>query len=280
MSFSPTWLALREPADHRARDTMLADRLASFLNAKAAPLIVDLGCGAGSNLRALAPRLGPHQNWVLVDYDPALLAAARERLNAWADTAYADGDTQVLLHKEKTLRVQFRQADLSQSLEGVLDPAPDCVTAAALFDLCSSDFIASAAHQIAHSGAAFFTVLTYDGQEKWLPPHEADDAILAAFIAHQKTDKGFGVSAGPDAPRALKDAFLDAGYDVHEASTPWHLETPRDEALMGELANGIAQAAVETGQVTPERAKAWLAARRLSTHASIGHRDCLALPRR
>ena len=178
------------------------------------------------------------------------------------------------------MRVQFRQADLSQGLETVLDPAPDCVTAAALFDLCSSDFITSAAHHIARSGAAFFTVLTYDGHEEWQPPHEADDAMLAAFIAHQKTDKGFGVSAGPDAPRVLKNAFTDAGYDVHEASTPWRLEAPRDHALMGELASGIAQAAVETGQVTPDDAKAWLTARRFSTHASIGHRDCLALPRR
>ena len=35
--------------------------------------IVDLGCGTGSNLRALAPLLGPRQHWRLVDYDADLL---------------------------------------------------------------------------------------------------------------------------------------------------------------------------------------------------------------
>ena len=49
---------------------------------------------------------------------------------------------------------------------------------------------------------------------------------------------------------------------------------------MAELADGIARAAVETGHVTPELAQAWLSARITATHASIGHRDCLALPRR
>lgn len=280
MSFSPSWLALREPADHRARDEKLAGRLADFLAAKEKPLIVDLGCGAGSNLRALAPRLGAQQDWVLVDYDPALLDAARERLAAWADEARTDGDA-VILHRDgKTIRVRFRQADLSGGLDAVLQPAPDCVTAAALFDLCSVDFITKAAHQIAHSGAAFLTVLTYDGQEEWLPPHEADHAVLSAFIAHQKTDKGFGVSAGPDAPGALRHAFAQAGYDVHEASTPWQLEAPRDSALMADLARGIAQAAIETGRVPSDAAKEWLSARAAATHALIGHRDCLALPRR
>lgn len=280
MSFSPSWLALREPADHRARDERLADRLADFLAAKERPLIVDLGCGAGSNLRALAPRLGPKQDWILVDYDPALLDAARERLTAWADEAWADGDALVLNRDGKTIRVQFRQADLSGGLDAVLQPAPDCVTAAALFDLCSVDFINSAVQQIAQSGAAFLTVLTYDGQEEWTPPHEADHAVLSAFIVHQKTDKGFGVSAGPDAPRALRDAFTQAGYAVHEASTPWRLEAPRDRALMAELAQGIAQAAIETGRVTSDAANAWFSARVAATQALIGHRDSLALPRR
>ncbi|MBU3730998.1 MAG: methyltransferase domain-containing protein [Beijerinckiaceae bacterium] len=279
MSFSPSWLALREPADHRARDQALADRLAAFLAAKEKPLIVDLGCGAGSNLRALAPRLGPKQDWVLVDYDPALLAAARERLIAWATHTQDDGDALHLSYENKTISVRFRQADLSQGLDAVLDPAPDCVTAAALFDLCSVDFIAQAARQIAQRGAAFFTVLTYDGQEEWLPPHEADHAVLSAFIAHQKTDKGFGVSAGPDAPRALQEAFTQAGYEVLEASTPWRLEAPDDRMLMAELANGIAHAATETGQVDRAHIAAWRDARAHATHAIIGHRDCLALPR-
>ena len=173
--------------------------------------------------------------------------------------------------------MQFLQADLSRGLAPVLDPAPDLVTAAALFDLCSADFIAQAARDIAHSGAAFYTVLTYDGMEEWLPPHEADADVLAAFLAHQKTDKGFGVSAGPDTPSALRDAFAQNGFAVHDASTPWLLEAPRDAALMRELAHGIAQATQETGRLDPARIGSWRKAARVS--ARIGHRDLLALRR-
>lgn len=279
MSFSSEWLALREPADHRARDLALAGRLATHLAPVAVPRIVDLGCGTGSNLRALAPLLGPKQDWTLVDYDPELLAASRDRLTRWADEARNDDGALVLTKNEKEIRVHFAQTDLSRGLAALLNSATDLVTAAALFDLCSADFIAKAAREIADSGAAFYTVLTYDGDEQWFPPHAADDAVLGAFVAHQKTDKGFGLSAGPDATQFLSDAFSAAGYAVHEASTPWLLEAPRDSALMGALSEGIANAAAETGRVDPASIDAWRTARADATRASIGHRDLLALPK-
>jgi SAM-dependent methyltransferase len=279
MSFSASWLALREPADHRARDCALADRLALHLAQHSTARLLDLGCGSGSNLRALAPVLGQSQDWTLVDYDAALLAAARDALMAWADQADASKDALVLAKQGKAIRVQFQQADLSQGLQPLLASKPHCVTASALFDLCSADFIAQATHAIAQCGAAFYTVLTYDGVERWHPSHARDEAVLAAFIAHQKTDKGFGISAGPDAPDALAHGFQREGYEVFEASTPWQLEAPRDNMLMAELARGIAAAARETGQVEPILVDDWLAARLAATHAAIGHRDLLALPR-
>lgn len=279
MSFSASWLALREPADHRARDHALAQKLATHLAHHGTAKVMDLGCGSGSNLRALAPDLGAEQEWTLVDYDPLLLDAARQALTAWADQA-AGQDENLLLHKGgKRLKVTFRQADLSRGLGALLHNAPHCVTASALFDLCSEAFIRQAAMDIASAGAAFYTVLTYDGMEHWSPAHEADRDVLAAFIAHQKTDKGFGVSAGPDAPAVLNQAFVDVGYDVTLASTPWQLEAPRDSALMAELASGIAHAALETGRVPATAVHAWCAARHSASHASIGHCDLLALPR-
>ncbi|RZI38309.1 SAM-dependent methyltransferase, partial [Herbaspirillum sp. HC18] len=51
MSFSPDWLALREPADHAARSAHLLSRLATQFGDRDQVSVVDLGCGAGSNLR-------------------------------------------------------------------------------------------------------------------------------------------------------------------------------------------------------------------------------------
>ena len=83
--FSAQWLTLREPADHRARDQALQQRLCVQLTALARTeqrviRLIDLGCGSGSNLRALAAALPFAQHWTLVDYDPLLLAAARATL--------------------------------------------------------------------------------------------------------------------------------------------------------------------------------------------------------
>jgi SAM-dependent methyltransferase len=277
MSFSAEWLALREPADHRARDPGLADALAAHLRGRERVSVVDLGCGAGSNLRALAPRLGPVQAWRLVDYDPALLEAARARLAAWADAAEPRAGGLDLRRGGQRIAVAFHPADLVDALDGALGEAPDLVTAAALFDLGSVAWIEAVAEAVAARGAAFYTVLSYDGTEEWTPPHPADGAVRDAFHAHQGRDKGFGPAAGPDATAALSRAFAARGYRVTTARSPWRLG-PGDEALLAALAEGTAGAGRETGAVDEASIADWLAARRSGAACTVGHLDLLALP--
>lgn len=273
MSFDPAWLALREPADHVARDPALLAALAEALADRPAIEVVDLGCGTGSNLRAVAPHLGPVQAWRLVDHDPALLAAARERLAAWADTCSSEGETLVLRIGVCRLRVRFVEVDLAGSPDAGITGAPDLVTAAALFDLVSPDWIARFVGLLP-AGAAFYTALTYDGREAWTPGHPADEAVHAAFLAHQRRDKGFGPSAGPEATALLARALRHAGRAVHEAHSPWRLPPG---PLAAALARGIAEAARETGLVEPGTAAEWARARE-SAACIVGHRDLLALP--
>jgi len=278
MSFSPDWLDLRESADHRARNAELAERLASCLADRDRVTVVDLGCGLGSNLRGLWRALPARQSWRLVDHDPALLAGARARLAAWADTARDDGDALVLEKDGRRLEVTFSQADLAGDLDAALGERPDLVTAAALFDLCGADWIAHFARAVADRAALFHTVLTYDGQETWEPPHPADPAVREAFVSHQGEDKGFGVAAGPAATRHLASAFAARGYETHVGESPWRLEAPRDAALIAALAEGQAQAVAETGRVAPETMESWRAARGAATAATIGHKDLLCRP--
>ncbi|WP_246659842.1 MULTISPECIES: hypothetical protein [Methylosinus] len=89
--FSAEWLDLRESADHAARNPALRESVARAFADRESLTIVDLACGAGSNLRGLAEHLPARQKWLLVDHDPALLAAARARLAAWADVAEGGG---------------------------------------------------------------------------------------------------------------------------------------------------------------------------------------------
>lgn len=273
--FSPEWLALREPADHRARDAMLAMRLADHLQARARIAVTDLGCGTGSNLRASYALLGPEQHWTLVDYDARLLDAARTALSAWADASEAQSDHLALVKSGKRLLVRFRQADLTRDLDFALGEKPDLVTASALFDLCSASFIASFAQAVAARRAAFYTVLTYNGVQRWSPEHAADPAMAAAFRAHQTTDKGFGASAGAASPEALAKSFRSEGYGVVEGDSPWLLG-PSDTALVAALASGLADAVAETGTVDATVIADWRRFER--TGAEVGHTDTLALP--
>ena len=275
MTFSADWLALRELADHRSRNVKLSHALAKYFEGWRPVTVIDLGCGTGSNLRATAPLLGPEQFWTLVDYDPLLLDAARERLQAWADGAAEKDGALVLFKGAKRITVSFRRADLSKELDAVLEPGANLVTASALFDLVSEDFLAKLVAGVSQRKAAFYTVLTYDGDQRWTPEHACDAAMLQAFHAHQATDKGFGLSAGPNAPDVLSEGFAAAGYTVMEGDSAWRLEE-QDAALIAELAKGFADAVAETGKVSPEELAQWRAQKH--TGCIVGHADTLATP--
>ncbi|MGE0701276.1 MAG: SAM-dependent methyltransferase [Hyphomicrobiaceae bacterium] len=275
--FSPEWLALREPVDHRSRDAALAAELGGYFAGRASIRVVDLGCGTGSNLRGTFDVLPREQHWTLIDYDPRLLEEARRAITAWADEARPAlaGDALVVIKGGRRLTIETRQVDLNTDLDRALEPAPDLVTASAFFDLCSPQFIGRFVAAVVARRAAFFTVLTYNGQQSWTPTHPADAAMRSAFVAHQGGDKGFGPSAGAAAAPALGATFQAAGYVVMEADTPWLLGAA-DRRLIGELQEGFASAVAETGAVDAARIASWRALAR--TSAVVGHTDTLALP--
>lgn len=273
--FSPEWLALREPVDHRSRSLQIGQELSAYFQARETVEVIDLGCGTGSNLRATAPLLPAAQRWTLVDHDAALLEAARNALLGWADGSTSK-DAELVLDKDgKRISVVFRQADLNRELDAVFGEKPNLVTASALFDLCSSNFIKAFARAVASRRAVFYTVLTYNGIQRWTPRHPSDGAMIAAFHAHQMTDKGFGLSAGPTAPAHLADAFRLSGYTVLEGDSPWVLSS-RDQKLIAELAAGFATAVRETGKVEAGEIDRWTKVMR--SGAEVGHTDTLAIP--
>ncbi|MDO9024473.1 class I SAM-dependent methyltransferase [Zwartia sp.] len=288
--FSAQWLALREPADHRARDHVLQTKVVTYLEGiarqRTAPVrLVDLGSGSGSNLRALAPQLPAAQHWTLVDYDPALLAAARDTLIEWADevieTRMHDAASTVqpiaalsINKLGKHITVDFRCEDLSENIEAVLSEPADLITAAAFFDLVAENWLKRFCHALS---VPLYTVLTYDGIEKWSPPDPSDAAILKAFHHHQQTDKGFGAAAGPTAAGIMKGLLEQRDFEVLCASSPWQLND-QDRTLIEQLATGSAAAVKETGLVDADIVQAWSLKRRQAQTCEIGHIDLYAMP--
>jgi hypothetical protein len=279
--FSSHWLGLREPVDHASRSASVQAAMLDCLRQRhGADLsglrLLDLGSGSGSNIRALVPLLGDKQDWTLVDYDQALLDTSRQLTAQWADEILSEQADGLLVRKAgKTISIRWLRADLSNDIERVLaDSKPDMVTAAALFDLISPAWIARFCGALK---TPFYTVLTYDGRSAWHPPHEADEDLLAAFHAHQMTDKGFGAAAGPQAADVLAQCLQAEAFAVVRGDSAWQLGA-HHRALLDLLHQGMVDAVVQTGRVSADRLAQWSVTRLQTTDCLIGHEDTLAIP--
>jgi hypothetical protein len=278
--FSPDWLALREAVDHRSRNPALLSKLAAHFANREDVFVVDLGAGAGSNLRAVAPALPARQQWILIDHDPALLAVAFETIAQWADTSRAVATGLVASKGGKSLLIELRQADLAANPAPWGDASPDLVTAAALFDLVSESWIERFVAALARAGLPLYTALNHDGVAEWAPPHPADSRMKTAFERHFGGDKGFGPSAGSRASKLLAGRLTSAGYGIELGRSDWRLGAT-DAKLIAMLAEGWAKAAGETGDVTAATIAGWLAARKTTgVSCRVPHEDFLASPPR
>ncbi len=263
--FSADWLALREPADARARAPDLTKRIAAFCAGRERLKVLDLGSGSGSNLRFLAPRLKLAQSWTLVDHDEHLLELAAE-----AGESLSGVD------------VVCRRLDLAEDL-GRLDLSDvDLVTASALMDLVSAAWFDRLAGACRAAGCAVFFVLTYDGVMEWRPSDRLDPLIRELFNLHQGEDKGFGPALGPEAPKHMARALISKGYRVETGPSDWIIEGGERELHLA-LLEGFLAAAEEIGPARAEELRDWAARRRRlaarpEARLRVGHEDLFAFP--
>ena len=259
--FTPEWLALREPADTAARSTDVARLVLDSVGRHSHARVVDLGCGTGSNVRHLSPLLPTTQEWRLVDHDAALLALAQTLVPVRVETCVAD-----LRHLNASLFVDC-----------------DLVTASALLDLVSEEWLRNFVQHCCRAALAVLVVLNYDGRITCSPADEDDRFVRDLVNSHQRTDKGFGPALGPDAGPRVETLLREAGYQVLRASSDWLLGT-RESALQRELIAGWAVAATELSPAEADRIDAWRQRRLAHVDARgstllVGHDDVGAVLR-
>ncbi|WP_424933549.1 class I SAM-dependent methyltransferase [Amaricoccus macauensis] len=255
--FSTEWLSLREPLDRAARNSGLLKQAIQLLPPEGGT-ILDLGCGTGSTYRAFAEANGGRHDWRLADNDPALLSEAEKRCGP---------------------EVRIEQCDIFD-LDAIDFDGVTLVTASALLDLCSAEWISGLADRLAESGASFYAALTYDGSMRWQPPDDYDADMVRAFNHHQTRDKGLGPALGPDAARCMERRLREAGYSTSRAPSPWRI-APSSNEMHKLLVSGIVGAVLETGEVSKSIAETWANDREvLETGATctVGHIDLLARP--
>ena len=261
--FSADWLALREPYDARARNPDVLAALAAVLADRGSVAILDLASGAGATLRAIASRLPGRQRWRLVDHDLELLARA--------SSAPAAGR-----------EVVISPADIAHEIEAVLEVPVDLVTASALLDLVSHDWLDRLTRATVRRRLVVYAALTYDGRVMFDPADPFDAEMIAAVNRHQRGDKGFGPALGPNAGEAAIARFETLGYAVVQGASDWVLGR-QDVEIQGDLLTGWAAAANELGDRDPAEISRWLE-RRLEhvgsgcSSISVGHIDFFAGP--
>jgi hypothetical protein len=268
-SFSADWLALREPPDHAARSVAptaaLTSALAARLVGRPATRAVDLAAGTGSNVRYLMPRVPHIQHWTLVDHDPALLAQAWRLLLPIGAAAGRSFDV--------------RQGDLA-ALDTVSFDDCALVTASALLDLVSEEWIRALARRCRAADADALFALTYDGRIACDPADVDDEPVRALVNQHQHGEKGFGPALGPDATRVAEACFRAEGYEVDVAASDWVL-TPEQHELQRALVEGWAGAARELAPSDVAIIDRWRARRLAHIDAGrstlrVGHADLAA----
>lgn len=264
-TFSAEWLALREPADREARAESVAVRVATRMARALSVRAIDLAAGTGANVRYLLPRLPFITHWTLVDYDAELLALAQESLAPIARAADVTIETVV--------------ADIRDVARLPLEGCA-LVTASALLDLVSRDWVRALAARCDEVGADVHFALTFDGRIEFDPPSSLDARVRELVGLHQRTDKGFGPALGPGGTTAVERAFPDRVLIT--SASDWRLGHQHAE-LQRQLLAGWATAAEE---MAPEDASAfhawlrqrleWVDARR--SRLRVGHLDLAAWP--
>lgn len=236
--------------------------------------MLDLGCGTGSSLRYLAPRIGGRQRWKMVDRDAGLLARLPA---AW----------------QSATRIEPVCLDLAGDLGELPLDGTDLITASALLDLVSADWLdrlldatraAASRHSPPGEPPAMLFALSYDGSMNWHPALPDDRLAEALFNRHQRGDKGFGPALGPDAAVEAARRLKGRGFSVTQAPSPWRLGLA-DSEIQRQLLAGVAGAAADCASSSSEaaRVRQWLAGREdlLAEGRStveVGHQDLLALP--
>jgi hypothetical protein len=263
MSFSASWLELREPHDRRARNATVLDAVAKAFADHSSIAITDIACGTGSTLRALSPRLKARQNWRLADNDLSLLARTPQS-------------------QPPDLMVTTTPVDLERDLEAALDGPADLVTTSALLDLVSDAWLERLAIEAAARQLPVYAALSYDGRVEMTPSDPGDAAIIGAVNQHQRTDKGFGPALGPDAATVAPERFARVGYAVVQGGSDW-VFGPNDREIQLETLTGWATAAREIGTVPLPDVVSWLTRRRDLVAAGrstirVGHIDFFARP--
>jgi SAM-dependent methyltransferase len=266
------YLDVKFPLDERSLNPDARRVFFEELRARPQAAVLDLGAGAGANLRRLLAAGHPPQLSVTaVDLDAGLLALARQRtaslLKEQGLEVATTADGLEARKGRKAVAFHFTLADL-RDFGTELAAAYDAVLAHAVLDLLPAATMARRiARWLAPGGLAYAT-LNYDGGT-WLFPRYGDgpleERILEVYDESMERRQVWGEpSAGARSGRRLHAAFLEAGLEMLAyGSSDWNLVPLRgayqghEAACLDYLLGLILGEAAASGEFAGADLEAW-----------------------
>ncbi|WP_298982955.1 class I SAM-dependent methyltransferase [uncultured Roseibium sp.] len=257
--FSSHWLALREPLDLAARNTVVEQAFFAALPTSQVH-VLDLASGAGSTVAALNDKFSAPVCWKLTDFDEALLDVASSRFQG-------------------ELKVQ--QIDLQADLEKLPFDQFDAITTSAFLDLTSKAFLERLVDKVVEARKPFLASLTYDGRAEFSPGHDLDEDLRQALNRHQQTDKGFGPALGPEAAKVAIELFKARDCRVVQGTSDWLTGADSGDFQL-EFLSGWRRVGLQVG-LDAERLESWWQDRQrrigeAQLRVMVGHLDFVVLP--
>ena len=145
------WLSIRETLDRCFRHSLLAHKFME--HASKTRLIVDLGCGTGTNFRYLSGNSESNIPWLCIDSDDEVLKLAASKCTGQ--------------------RVRFARADLAEDWSSIPLDEEIAITASAFLDLTSEPWLVRFAGHV--SRAPLLISMTSSGVPIWDPVEELDE---------------------------------------------------------------------------------------------------------
>ncbi|UPV72848.1 class I SAM-dependent methyltransferase [Halorussus limi] len=268
------YLSAKRSVDDRALDRRVEGRLAEEIEERfdtaGDPLrVLEVGAGIGSTVARLLgrPWFPDRVDYTALDIEPENVAAARERLPAWAAprgfAVRRAGDRFVLTRGRTRAEVRFRAADAFDVLADA-DREFDLVVAHAFVDLADpADALAAFRRNLAPDGLAYCPI-TFDGGTGFEPTTDPDFEQRLVDAFHRHLDESGDSRAG----RHLLAEASATGEVLAAAGSDWVVHPrdggyPADEAYFLDcIVEMVAGAVRKEGGIEERRIAAWAARRR------------------
>ncbi len=262
--FDTGWLNERFAYDNAARNTEVEQAFINHFRFKEKLSILDIGAGTGANCLYFMERLFKNQEWTLIEKDPQLCEACKQRIERFLLDynffyTYEDNVFRIKIW-ESRVKIKIINASFFDLKELVDLDQIDVLMAAAVFDVLTLEQFEEVMKPIVASKTALFTSMNYHSM-KCLPEESLDIEFVSAYENHMMREQTIGVAMGPKCSSLIEAFFKQHQIEFIKGSSQWKLDE-RAQKMHSFLLNFMEGALGEEALVDLKIFNSWLSEKR------------------